>query len=103
MNVQFQQVPPPEEAPEQPTATALGLHRGLKVERQTRGAFRCANCDKMQPNGSLMVWVADGTRIGDPGWAVTENERMNAYNGCGSGWCLHCAQRLCGKPFWKFW
>lgn len=110
-------VPPPEVAPEQATAKALGLHRGLKVDK-TSSQWRCCNCHTMQRSGSLLVWVADGVRIGDPEWAVTENERVNAYNGTGSGWCLKCAQRLCAppvleqifsprdapyRPWWKFW
>lgn len=104
MNMQFQEVPPPKMAPENPTAKALGLSRGLRVEKG-RGQFRCANCSQMQPDGAMLVWVSDGARIGDPGWSIEERERLNAYNGHGSGWCLSCAQKLCGthKPWWKFW
>lgn len=101
MEWKMEQVPPPAEVNEQPTAASLGLVRGLRVEKNY-SQYRCANCSKMQPNGSILVWVSDGIRTSDPGWAITENERAKAYNGSGSGWCLRCAQRL-GQPWWKFW
>jgi len=98
-------VPPPKVAPEDDEAKRLGLARGLKVEHN-RMQYRCANCDRFQPHGSVIVWVADGVKIGDPRWAIEENERINAFNGSGSGWCLECAQRLSGTrshPWWRFW
>jgi hypothetical protein len=52
----------------------------------------------MQPAGAMLVWVPDSVQMGDPLWSVIEQGRVNSFNGCGSGWCMSCAQRLCGKP-----
>src|ERR1700733_3159333 len=102
---QIQKIPPAKESPGQPTAKALGLHSGVRVEKRWGAPWwRCANCNRMQPEDRLICWVADGTRIGDPEWAITENEWVNACSGTHSAWCLRCAQRLCGSaPWWKFW
>lgn len=114
MRATMREVPPPDVVPIDATAEALGLCRGIKVEKSS-SQFRCSNCNKMQPGGSLFAWVADGVKIGDYRWSIEENERLNAYNGHGSGWCLRCVQRLCGAPksritrpvrrwpWWRFW
>lgn len=101
MNGKFEQVPPPKEAPLNPTAEALGLCRGLKAEKSWCGPWRCCNCNRMQTADALLVWVSDGVRIGDPGWSIEENERRNAYNGHGGGWCLSCAKKLCRPKWWR--
>lgn len=96
-------VPPPEEAREQDLAKSLGLLRGLEVE-EYGSQYRCSNCEKLQPGGSLMVWVPDGVRPDDPAWSVTEMARAVTFNGSGSGWCLSCAMSLGKpKPWWRFW
>ncbi|HXU01581.1 MAG TPA: hypothetical protein VN903_11350 [Polyangia bacterium] len=97
-------VPPPKVASEDAEAKRLGLARGMRIARNYNRQYRCANCDRFQPRGAVMVWVADGVKIGDPRWAIEENERCHAFNGSGSGWCLKCAQRLSGaRPWWRFW
>ena len=104
-NRRFPFSPPTKETWGQPAAKALGLHGGITVEKRW-GAPRwcCANCNRMQPKDPLICWVSDDIGIGDPEWAITETERVNAGNGTRSAWCLPCAQRLCGyAPWWKFW
>lgn len=107
ISMSFREVPPPKVAPLDTTAESLGLARGLKAEKSDH-QYRCANCRRMQKNGSWLVWVSDSVRITDPLWSITETERTNAFNGCGSGWCLSCARKLV-RPlydspilFWAF-
>lgn len=101
LECRFVQVPPPAKAPVQPLGEVYGLPRGVRLEL-SHGQYRCAECGKMQRSGSPLAWVSDGTSSWDPPWSVTENERRNAYNGSGSGWCLHCA-RCIGRPWLHFW
>ncbi len=99
MNFQFELVPPPARAPVDEIAETLGLHPGLRVERGIYGGgWRCCHCDIMQKPDAWLVWVPDSVRMGDPGWSVIDAGRRNAYNGSGGGWCLRCAQKLCGSP-----
>ena len=91
-NFELVEVPPPQKAPVQDIAETLGLVNGLRAHRSD-DQFRCAECSKMQPNGSWMVWVPDGTGRSDPAWSVEERCRQNAWNGESSGWCLACAPK----------
>jgi hypothetical protein len=86
-------VPPPETIAADPNAERLGLPRGLEAVT-SHDQYRCYNCRKMQPRGSVVVYVPDSVLEGDPAWSVTEAARLNAYNGSGSGWCVKCAQNL---------
>lgn len=92
----FVQAPPPKKAPVQDIAETLGLCAGLRAERRS-DQWRCANCSKMQPVNSWLVWVPDSVRCGDEEWAVVEECRRNAYNGHNSGWCLKCAPKASRK------
>lgn len=93
MSNEFMEVPPPKVVPVNSEARALGLVHGLRPEK-TPTQFRCAACAGMEAADSIMVWVPDGTRRGDPGWSVSERARQGAYNGGASGWCLNCARSL---------
>lgn len=93
MTFRFEQVPPPNKAPEHERAAELGLLpwlRGEVAERQ----FRCASCNGMVARGGVQVWIPDGVRRKDPAWSVEEFCRTNAYNGHFSAWCLKCAREL---------
>lgn len=94
----FEQVPPPDKAPEQSEAKKLGLVTGLRAERSRNRPWRCGNCSTMQPGGSTQVWVPDSVRRGDPEWSVTEACRQNAWNGHHTAWCLKCAPKAKKKP-----
>ena len=99
----FVEVPPPAKAPIEKSAGKYNLLPSLKAETSDH-QFRCDNCNRMQPLGSVMVWVPDGTMPWDPDWSVTERCRLNAYNGNASGWCLNCAKKLGNKGIIpKFW
>jgi hypothetical protein len=104
-NRRFAFSPPTKETRRQPAAKALGLHGGITVEKQWGAPWwRCANCNRMQPEDPLICWVADGRGIEDPELAITETERESACDGTRSAWCLPCARRLSGyAPWWKFW
>lgn len=67
--------------------------RGLLKMEIDSHSYRCGNCHVMQNGGSPMVWISDGTMMGDPLWAVTEEN----YNGSGTGWCVPCARKLIRK------
>ena len=88
----FVPVSPPEEAPANPDAEALGLIRGLRAEMH-EASFSCSQCHKYQLTGP-MVWVPDTVSMGDSVESVTEQARRFAYNGSWSGWCLTCARWL---------
>lgn len=90
---------PPKAAPVDQIGETLGLCKGLRVDRADR-PFRCHSCLTMEIR-STIVWVPDGLRIGDSQEVVVEICRQSAYNGCYSGWCLKCAQRLSGKSWVK--
>lgn len=96
MEIKFRQVPPPDRAPLHKKGEELGLVRGLRPEVSDH-QFRCAECHRMQPRDSVMVWVPDGIRIGDPAWSVEESCRVSAFNGGSSGWCLKCARQAGGS------
>lgn len=89
-------VPPPKQAPSYPESEKLGLLPGLRAEKSRHGQWRCAECQRMQPNDSWQVWVPDGVCNRDPGWSITEACRVSAYNGHLSAWCLSCARGLSG-------
>jgi hypothetical protein len=95
MNVasRWQQTLPPAAAPIYPEAGALNINPALRAE-VVDSLFRCASCNQWTPKGAWLVWVPDSARIGDPAWSIIELARTTAYNGCGSGWCLNCAQKL---------
>jgi hypothetical protein len=95
----FVEVPPPEDVPIQDRAAELGLIPGLRVEASRHGQWRCCECGQMQRPGSDQVWVADGVRMGDEPWSVSESARAVAYNGGSSAWCMACAKKLGRK--WK--
>lgn len=88
------EVPPPEEAPLDPEADALGLEIGLRSGGIQSQPFRCAECGNMQPSDSMLIWVPDGLYRGAGSDIVQEMCRRNAYNGHSGGWCLKCAQTL---------
>ena len=97
MNFGFEIVPPPNETPAQPEAQSLGLVRGLRAEPAYRDGWRCTNCQRMQTDRGPLIWVPDSVRRSDSAADVTEQCRVNAYNGHASAWCLRCATKL-GKP-----
>jgi hypothetical protein len=47
---------------------------------------RCSCCSKKQPNGSLMLWVRDGLRKGDP----ADQFGAKHWSGDYSAWCVSC-------------
>lgn len=98
MEVRFEEVPPPENAPVHQIAETLGVANGLRAERAIRGQWRCGCCSKMQPDKSWQVWVPDSVRRGDPVWSVTEAARRGAYNGGWTAWCLSCAPKAPKQP-----
>lgn len=53
-------------------------------------SYRCENCNRMQNGGSPMVWISDGTMMGDPLWAILEEN----CSGSSSGWCVPCVRKL---------
>jgi hypothetical protein len=95
------EVPPPQTAPVDDRARALGLPDGLRVDEGTRRQWRCACCHRMQPAGSTMVWVPDSVSLRDSRSSVVESARLSAHNGNSSGWCLSCAGSF-GNPLAKF-
>lgn len=95
MKLEFVEVPPPKVVPVDQFSETMGLLPGLKAEKGHEG-YRCANCGVYQ-KGPWMVWVPDSVRPSDSAEAISDQCRRNAYNGCGSGWCLKCAKAL-GKP-----
>lgn len=94
------EVPPPDEAPLDPEADALGLERGLQVGGIQSDSFRCAECGNMQPAGVRLIWVPDGLYRGAGSDLVQEMCRRNAYNGHSGGWCLKCAKTLGHRISW---
>ena len=64
---------------------------GFKAEVCSR-SFRCSNCHAMQNAGTLLIWISDGTMIGDPMWAIRESNCR--FGGLDSGWCVKCVTRL---------
>lgn len=93
----FVEVPPPKVAPVFPGSAEAGVLTCLRVRQREGGQWRCAQCKRMQPDGSTLVEVPDSVRLGDASWSVEEFARTGAYNGSGSGWCVPCARKL-GKP-----
>jgi hypothetical protein len=96
MKFDLVEVPPPKEVPVDQISETLGLLPGLKAEK-SEGGWRCAHCSCWQKDKGWMVWVPDSVRASDSAEAISDQCRRNAYNGCGSGWCLKCALAL-GKP-----
>ena len=86
----------PEKAREDPAASKLGLAVGLRAEI-CGDWFRCGECHKVQPRGSIQVWVPEGAIAGDPTDYVTELARRYAWNGFSTAWCLPCASRFRSK------
>ena len=106
------EVPPPKDAPINPVAVNLGLLSCMKVHNSSNGAYRCCNCNKMQPSEMPLVEVPDEVRMGDPIWSIIEAYRTNAYNGYFSGWCISCAKKLVPvvrsdqplrRRWWQIW
>lgn len=93
---QFIEVPPPLKPQIQPLAVSLGLVTGLIAENN-QSQFRCGSCNQYSPEKSVLVWVPDSIRRGDPSWAVSEECRRTAFNGSRTGWCLQCALSLGDK------
>lgn len=89
--------PPPDKAPIDELATCYGLVPGLGVQ-MAELQFRCQACKQMQLAETPVVWVPQGSRVGDPAWSITENCRLSAYNGVWCGWCLPCAKSLSPEP-----
>jgi hypothetical protein len=90
--VTWNQCDPPKKVPAQGMAYDLGLCDGLRVELSDH-QYRCSNCNVMQKPNSLMVWVPDNVKSGDPEWSISEQCRINAYNGDHSAWCMKCAPK----------
>ncbi len=64
-----------------------------ELRPQINDAFRCAECSKMQPNGSLLYYVPDGVRKTDDPELVREIVERHRFNGHGSGWCAKCVPK----------
>lgn len=55
--------------------------------------FRCAQCSKMQPAGSLLFYLPDGLRKTDPVEIIKERIEASRWNGSSSGWCASCVPK----------
>lgn len=91
--LQFVPVAPPKKPVVDSIAGRLGLPKGLRAE-VSDDEFRCCSSGKMQPAGSIIVWVPDGISTLNSAAEVTEAARMMGYNGNWSGWSLSEALKL---------
>jgi hypothetical protein len=92
MRFKTQMVPPPAEVPVDQIAETLGLLPGLRAEKDRSGG-RCGNCHQFRTDAWL-IWVPDTASLSDSAQSISEQCRMNAFNGHSSGWCLQCARGL---------
>lgn len=100
MKYELIKVQPPNETTIDPIGETIGLCYGLKTER-SMGQFRCAECNRMQPAGSLIVWIPHTVKSSDSEWSITEAARQNTYNGKFTSWCRSCAPKKSNKFIMK--